>query len=166
MHFHPRKILLPIDFSPSSAAALEAGLDLARHFDAEIILLTVVPMFSQDKISDEFIPTGSPDSVKSADLKELAQYASEMLSQGIKASSRIEVGDDVVGNILLTVNKEQIDLLIISTHGSSGWREDIFGSIAEHVVRQVECPLFLLRSPKTPAKVDHVDGNAASAVLV
>jgi len=61
-HFLPKKILLPVDFSPSSYAALQVGTDLARHFGAELILLTVVPMFSADKISDEFISTFSPDS--------------------------------------------------------------------------------------------------------
>jgi len=165
-HFHPQKILLPIDFSPSSAAALEVGQDLARHFNAELVLFTVVPMFSRDKISDEFIPTDSPDSVRNEDRKKLAQCASEMQSQGVKASCRIEVGEDVTGNILLAIKKEQIDLVIISTHGCSGWREDIFGSIAESVVKHVECPLMLLRSAKPAAKADHFHDKALSGLLV
>jgi len=163
--FHPKKILLPIDFSPSSSAALEVGQDLARHFNAEVILLTVVPMFSRDKMSDEFIPTSEPSSVRSDDLRELAQSAAKMLEQGVRASSRTEVGEDVAGNILLTIKKEMIDLVIISTHGCSGWREDIFGSIAQQVVKQVECPLLLLRSVKPAAKVDHFQDKATSSEL-
>jgi len=153
MHFHPRKILLPIDFSPSSAAALEVGQDLARHFNAEIILFTCIPMFSRNKITDELLPTGLPDCVQSDHLKGLAQFASEMLSRGVRASSHTEAAADVAGNIFRMIKKELIDLVIISTHGCSGWREDIFGSIADQVVKQVDCPLLLLRSPQPPALV-------------
>jgi nucleotide-binding universal stress UspA family protein len=41
----PTKILLPIDFSPSSQAALEMAADLALHFQAELYLVNVIPMF-------------------------------------------------------------------------------------------------------------------------
>jgi nucleotide-binding universal stress UspA family protein len=163
-HFLPKKILLPVDFSPSSYAALEVGTDLAQHFGAELILLTVVPMFSADKISDEFISTFSPDSVRVDDLEQLARIATALVSRGIKARSKTEVGEDVVGNIMLTIDKEHIDLLIISTHGCSGWREAFLGSIAESVVKQIECPLLLLRSVKPVVKVDDEE-KIAGAIL-
>jgi nucleotide-binding universal stress UspA family protein len=163
-HFLPKKILLPIDFSPSSYAALGVGTDLAQHFGAELILLTVVPMFSADKISDEFISTFSPDSVRIDDLEQLARIATVLVSRGIKARSETEVGEDVVGNIMLTIDKEHIDLLIISTHGCSGWREAFLGSIAEKVVKQIECPLLLLRSVKPNVKVDDEE-KIAGAIL-
>ncbi len=163
-HFLPKKILLPVDFSPSSYAALEVGTDLARHFGAELILLTVVPMFSADKISDEFISTFSPDSVRIDDLEQLGRITTSLVSRGIKARSKTEVGEDVVGNIMLTIDKEHIDLLIISTHGCSGWREAFMGSIAEKVVKQIECPLLLLRSVKPSVKVDD-EQKVAGAIL-
>jgi nucleotide-binding universal stress UspA family protein len=154
-HFSPQKILLPIDFSPSSHRALEAGMDLARHFRAELVLLTVVPMFSADKISDEFISSFAPDSVRIDDLRHLAKIVTVLKSQGIQATSVTEVGEDVVGNIMLTLQKQQIDLLIISTHGRTGWREAILGSIAEKVIRQVECPVLLLPTVKPGVKTHH-----------
>lgn len=159
-HFRPQKILLPIDFSPSSHAALEVATDLAHHFDAELMLLTVVPMFSQDKISDEFISSFAPDSVRIDDLSQLGKITSVLESQGIRATSKTEVGEDVVGNIMLTIRDESIDLLIISTHGQTGWREAILGSIAEKVVKQAECPLLLLRTVKPAVKT----GSAAPPV--
>ncbi len=154
-HFRPQKILLPIDFSPSTPAAVEVAKDLAQHFHAALILLTVVPMFSADKISDEFVPTLSSDSTRLDDLEQLAKVTSTLISQGIQATSRTEIGEDVVGNIMLTIRKEPIDLIIISTHGRTGWREAILGSIAEKLVKQVECPLLLLRSAKPSVKTDY-----------
>ena len=47
---------------------------------------------------------------------------------------------------------EVIDMVIISTHGISGWHPLVFGSIAEKVVKLVQCPLLLLRSAKPGAK--------------
>jgi nucleotide-binding universal stress UspA family protein len=47
---------------------------------------------------------------------------------------------------MLVIEREHIDMIVISTHGISGWRPLVFGSIAEKVVKQVQCPLLLLRS--------------------
>jgi nucleotide-binding universal stress UspA family protein len=51
------------------------------------------------------------------------------------------------------VEREHIDLVVISTHGISGWHPLIFGSIAEKVVKLVQCPLLLLRSAKPDTSV-------------
>ena len=47
------------------------------------------------------------------------------------------------------IEREKIDMVVISTHGMTGWHPLVFGSIAEKVVKLVECPLLLLRSKKT-----------------
>ena len=61
----PTKILLPIDFSPSSQAALEMAADLAEHFHAELYLVNVIPMFPTTTLPDlipeaEFIQEARP----------------------------------------------------------------------------------------------------------
>jgi nucleotide-binding universal stress UspA family protein len=48
----------------------------------------------------------------------------------------------------MVLEREHVDMLIISTHGMSGWRSVVFGSIAEKVIRLAECPVLLLRSAK------------------
>jgi nucleotide-binding universal stress UspA family protein len=164
-HFRPQKILLPIDFSPSSQAALEMGRDLAQHFNCELVLLTVVPMFSADKISDEYISTFLPDSVRSDELAQFANIASVLVSEGIRASARTEVSEDVAGTIMVTIKNELIDLLIISTHGRTGWREAIFGSIADRVVKQADCPLLLLRSVKPTVSTEEEKDKVSAASL-
>jgi nucleotide-binding universal stress UspA family protein len=57
-----------------------------------------------------------------------------------------------VGNIMEVVEREQVDMVVISTHGISGWHPLVFGSIAEKVVKLVQCPLLLLHSAKPGAK--------------
>jgi nucleotide-binding universal stress UspA family protein len=149
----PTKILLPIDFSPSSQMALETAADLAQHFHAELFLVNVIPFFPATTFPD-FVPEESflHEARKHVELH-LAKCHAVLTRRGIKAKSIVEVGNDVVGNILEVIEREHIDLVVISTHGISGWHPLIFGSIAEKVVKLVQCPLLLLRSVKPDTSV-------------
>ena len=155
LHFSPTKIILPTDFSPSSDAALETATDLARHFEAELYLLHVIPMLpivSGMEFPTQFYPEQEflQDAIKHAEQR-LADSSSALVMKGLKASSKVEIGNDVVGNIMMVIEREKIDMIVLSTHGISGWRPIVFGSIAEKVVKLVQCPLLLLRSVKAEA---------------
>jgi len=156
----PTKILLPIDFSPSSQTALEMAADLAFHFHASLYLVNVIPMFPT---------TTLPDLVPEAELmkeerlfaeRHLAKCLAVLVGRGIKASSSVEVGNDIAGNIMEVVDREHIDMVVISTHGISGWHPLVFGSIAEKVVKLVQCPLLLLRSAKPESGLKTPSGRS------
>ncbi len=158
----PTKILLPIDFSPSSRAALEMAADLARHFHAELHLLNVIPMFPTTTLPD-LVPEGEfLQEARTLAEDHLAKCQATLRAKGVKSTSSIEVGNDVAGNIMEVVERDHIDMVVISTHGISGWRPLVFGSIAEKIVKLVKCPLLLLRSanPETLAQ------NGAHSELV
>ncbi|HUY95744.1 MAG TPA: universal stress protein [Terracidiphilus sp.] len=149
----PTKILLPIDFSPSSQAALEMAADLAQHFQAKLHLVNVIPMFPTTSLPD-LIPEGDfTQQAREYAERHLTQCISVLAAKGIKASSSVELGNDVAGNIMEVIEREHIDMVVISTHGISGWHPLVFGSIAEKVVKLVECPLLLLRSAKPESGV-------------
>jgi nucleotide-binding universal stress UspA family protein len=148
----PTKILLPIDFSPSSPAALEMAADLAKHFHAKLYLVHVIPMFPTTTIPDMI-----PEAVYIQEAKvyaegHLTKCKAALKVSGVKSASIVEVGNDVAGNIMEVIDREHIDMVIISTHGISGWHPLVFGSIAEKVVKLVQCPLLLLHSAKPGAK--------------
>jgi len=151
----PTKILLPIDFSPSSQAALEMAADLAKHFHAELHLVHVIPMFPTSTLPD-FVPeTKFLQDARSLAERHLAKCHAALAAREVKSTSSVEVGNDIAGNIMEAVEREHIDMVVISTHGISGWHPLVFGSIAEKVVKLVPCPLLLLRSakPDTSGKV-------------
>jgi nucleotide-binding universal stress UspA family protein len=150
-HFIPTKILVPIDFSSSSDAAVETASDLAQHFHAELYLLNVIPMFPMGTKTVSFPEAEYLHKVEGNAERQLATCDAALVSKGIKTSSSIEIGNDVVGNIMLVIEREHIDMIVISTHGISGWRPLVFGSTAEKVVKQVQCPLLLLRSVEPAA---------------
>jgi nucleotide-binding universal stress UspA family protein len=144
----PTKILLPIDFSPSSQSALEMAADLALHFHAQLYLVNVIPMFPTTTIPDLIPESAFIGESRAFAETHLAKCIKTLEAKGVKATSSVEVGNDIVGNLMEVVVREHIDMVVISTHGISGWHPLVFGSIAEKVVKLVQCPLLLLRSTK------------------
>jgi nucleotide-binding universal stress UspA family protein len=132
--------------------------DLAKHFRAELYLVHVLPMFPASTLPD-FVPEGEfLQKGRALAERHLAKCHAALAARGVKSTSSVEVGNDIAGNIMEVVDREHIDLVVISTHGISGWHPLIFGSIAEKVVKLVQCPLLLLRSAKPDASAQISSG--------
>jgi nucleotide-binding universal stress UspA family protein len=151
----PKKILVPIDFSASSHAALDAASELAEKFHAEIVLLNVIPEFPNVSLPDSIAEAAVIEKARQDASERFAVSQSSLGSKGIVVKASVEVSNDVAGTILEGIEREEADLVVITTHGLSGWYPQVFGSIAEKVVKLAQCPLLLLRTPKpeTTAKV-------------
>ena len=152
IQLHLKKILLPVDFSPSSDAALKTATEFAQHFQSQLVLLNIVPVIpivSADEFSSCYFPQQEfLEEAKKKASERLATCTQHLAGMGVQATALVEVGNDVVGNIMMVIDREHIDMVVISTHGTSGWRPAVFGSIAEKVVRLAKCPILLLRSAK------------------
>jgi nucleotide-binding universal stress UspA family protein len=142
----PAKILLPIDFSPASQAAMEMASDLAGHFHAELYLLNVIPMFPTTSLPDLVPETTFIEEARAYAEHHLAKCKTALAAKGIRSTSCVEVGNDIVGTIMNVVEREHVDMIVISTHGLSGWHPLVFGSIAEKVIKLAQCPLLLLHA--------------------
>jgi nucleotide-binding universal stress UspA family protein len=156
----PKRILLPIDFSPSSQAALEMAADLAQHFHAELYLLNVIPFFSTTTVPDLIPEAEFINEARAYAERHFAKCHAVLLAKGVKSTSSVEVGNNVAGNIMEVAEREHIDMVVISTHGISGWHSLVFGSIAEKVVKLVQCSLLLLRSAKPDSGVKIPSGRS------
>ena len=144
----PTKILLPIDFSPSSQAALETAADLAQHFHAELYLVNIVPLFPSTTFPDSGPEESFLKEARSHAERNLAKCRKALAERGVKSTSSVEVGNDIAGEIMEVLDREHADMIVISTHGISGWHPLVFGSITHKVVKLAQCPLLLLHSAK------------------
>jgi nucleotide-binding universal stress UspA family protein len=142
--FPPRKILVPLDFSDSSYAALAAASEYGEKFHAEIEVLHVIPTTPDFNGSDFFPSTSRLQEIRSEVAATLDSDTNALKSKGIRTSSSIEVGNEVAESIIMVARRDSIDMIIISTHGMSGWRPLMFGSIAAKVLKRVQCSLLLL----------------------
>jgi nucleotide-binding universal stress UspA family protein len=142
------KVLVPIDFSDYSKSALRYAVNFAKSFNAEIIVIYVVepviypPDFSMGQIAMPSINTEWDDRAKD----ELQKLAKSEIIGAVKVKTIIKTGKPFV-EIIETAKEENVDLIIIATHGHSGVEHILFGSTAEKVVRKAPCPVLTLREP-------------------
>ena len=148
MELDIKKILVPIDFSDYSKSSLKYATNFANKFNAGITLIYVVepviypPDFSMGQIA---IPSVNAE----WDLKakeELEKLGKQEIPESINVSIIIKTGKPFL-EIIDTAAEENIDLIIIATHGHSGVEHILFGSTAEKVVRKAPCPVLTLREP-------------------
>ena len=101
----PTKIVLPIDFSPSSQVALEMAVDLAQHFHAELFLLNVIPMFPTTSLPDMIPEANFIQQAREYSTRHLAKCQAVLVARGIKATPSVEVGNDVAGNVMEVIER-------------------------------------------------------------
>lgn len=143
-----KKILVPIDFSDYSKNALKYATQFAKQFNAKIYLIYVVePMiypadFSMGQVA---IPSTDIDLHSRAE-EELTKLSKDIVSGNLQVEILIKTGKPFV-EIIETASANDIDLIIIATHGHTGVEHLLFGSTAEKVVRKAPCPVLTLREP-------------------
>ncbi|NLT66288.1 MAG: universal stress protein [Acidobacteria bacterium] len=146
-----KKILCPTDFSDPSFMALEAAAELARHFSAELIVLNVVPPvpgLDVDFISSsQFDVTAYQKEIERSAESELQKEISKLGNRDIQIRSQILAGG-AADQIVRFGQDEQVDLIVIATHGRTGFDRLVFGSVAEKVVRLAGQPVLTIRAPR------------------
>jgi len=147
-----RRILVPVDFSERGQVALEEGASLAARFQADLHLLHVVEDTSP--ATSEIAMTSSPFQ---AYIKELTRSGERQLNEvAIPGQAPIYVQRKVVIGAPITrittyAADDEIDLIVMGTHGRTGPSHWLLGSVAERVVRSAPCPVMVCRrSPPAP----------------
>lgn len=145
--FNIKKILIPIDFSDTSMLALEHAVFMAERYEAEIVFLHVFESFSyQMEISQMLI-----DSVKVGDLvkSKLDELAKETHKKtGVNISAKVVTGS-VAANIVEVADNVGADMIVMGTHGSSGFEEFFIGSNAYKVVSKSPKPVLTVQDGAT-----------------
>lgn len=153
-----KRILCPTDFSEPALEALNAAGELARHFAAALLVVHIVPpvprptrpiagsSLVEPGLSPAFDVTSYLLELTDAAEKSLENLVKEHAPQGIPVQFSVSSGQPDA-EILKIAEREQVDLIVIATHGQRGWRRFLFGSVAENVVRQAEGPVLVIHGP-------------------
>ncbi|WP_248724270.1 universal stress protein [Seonamhaeicola sp. ML3] len=150
-----KKILVPTDFSEQSENALKVAAQLAKTYNAEIYLLHMLelPLHKVDPLNSY---NDLPEAVFF--MKLAHQKFEKLLDKAyLKGLTIHELVDfhEIFKGIFQTCKKHDIDLIVMGSHGISGFRELLIGSNTEKVVRTSEVPVLVIKKEHTDFKVNH-----------
>lgn len=141
---HLHTILVPTDFSHESYRAIQYARSLAQVFHSKVTLLHVlVPVAAPDLVYGPLVwDEGKAEEAAGKQLerlKEKAHFFSETeVHCLVKTGHPFQVVSD-------TAQENNTDLIIISTHGYTGFKHLLLGSVAERVIRHATCPVLVVR---------------------
>lgn len=149
-----KKILCPVDFSDLSLNALRFAVDLANTFQAELHLLHVFEGYDAISLNPEVALTPMPGwliKLKEVCHEKLAALPSAELAARCPALVRAHREGPAIHEILDYAAHQKIDLIVLATHGRTGLKHLLMGSVAENVVRSAACPVLTIRGSSGPS---------------
>ncbi|MCF8144092.1 MAG: universal stress protein [Deltaproteobacteria bacterium] len=146
MRIKLKKILCTTDFSDFSNYAIPYAIRLAKEFNAKLYVCHVVditPVAAYDEAVVQWVDQQ----------KALTEYAQEQLNQLIGEPAldveQLVLEGHPVDDITRIAKEKHVDLAIAATHGRSGLKRMILGSVTERLIKTLPCPLMSIRSPET-----------------
>ena len=146
------RILVPTDFSTFSNAALRYGCELADRFNADLHLFNVIwsPLHDYVEKSDGGHTKSFADYEQ--DQRDAAeQKLRELDVRPLKNAEEVTYvtrGGSTISSIAQYARAQKIDLIVMGTHGRTGLKHALIGSVAENVVRTAPCPVLTVRHPE------------------
>lgn len=152
--FKIEKIVVPTDFSESAYVAIDHAIDIAKRFGADIKLVHVLETGAYQGI---FSPS------KKTEFNELEESQQKLQSDAHKLETEtgVNVSQEVVRGriyeqIVAAAEEAEADLIVMGTHGSSGWEEFFVGSNAFKVVTQSSCPVLSIQGKATQPELKNI----------
>ena len=143
-----KKILLPTDFSGCANYALPYAAAIARAANAQIICVhvvePVVPTVGYTGLADPMPIADISEQLEDSAERQLPKLAECEECAGLNVEEVIVHGD-AAAEIVRVASEEEVDLIVISSHGRTGLGRMIFGSTAESVVRHASCPVLVVK---------------------
>lgn len=168
---HIAQVLCPVDFSEFSRRALDHAAAIAHWYGARLTILHVVVNRPPADLPATPLTDGDRQRL-TADLRRLAAH----VPVDVSIDLRITEAGDIRREILTQADMVSADLVVLGTHGRSGFERLVLGSVAERVVRMAPCPTMIVPRRAPDAALDEpvrfrrilcpVDFSAASSRAV
>ncbi|MGZ3425974.1 MAG: universal stress protein [Polyangia bacterium] len=139
-----QQILIPVDFSETSAAAAEYGCELAAQLGAHVTLLNVFTAGIVATPDAVFMPSPEElDALQHAAHTHLQSVAAKLEREGLSIEC-VAVEGAAADVICAYAERHAIQLIVMGTHGRRGLSHLLLGSVAEHVLRHGPCPVLTI----------------------
>ena len=141
-----KRMLCASDFSPASRPAFQLAQELARTLKAKLILFHAY---------ERSVPIGNGGYLPQSVMQEMLTATRDAAAQSLKRLARSSQGKDVRISTLLAegsaaaaivraAKKNRVDLVVMGTHGRTGVRRLLMGSVADRVIRTASCPVLVV----------------------
>ena len=142
-----RCIVVGVDFSELSAGALEAAIDLARRDKGEIHLVHAfdlrVPLVTPYEVA---VPDHLISEAREAAARKLNEALQQVEAAGLSAKTHLE---EVPASTAISrvAGEVEADLIVVGTHGNTGLKHVLLGSVAERTLRIAPCSVLTVKAP-------------------
>ena len=142
-----QNILVPVDGSEVALNVVQHAVELAKAFNSKI---TVVQVMTLDPyIAAEYLSDGQSNLLIERARKfiedNLAQAKTKFNEYGVDVETKILEGESIHRTIMKSIDELNIDLIVISSHGRSGFKKLIMGSVAQSLITEVNVPVFVVK---------------------
>jgi universal stress protein A len=141
-----RHILVPFDFSEGAKLALQHAIAYARQFKGRVTLLHVVHLPFRGIGFGPGEDAGMEARLCRDMRRQVVALAARITRAGVPAAGLVQAGYPGL-EISDLARRELFDLVIMGTHGRTGLKHVLLGSVAERVVRHAPCPVLVVREP-------------------
>jgi nucleotide-binding universal stress UspA family protein len=142
------RILIPVDFSEVSLQALDYAVELGKPFGAQLLVLYVVEPIYYATPADLYGPSVNlgmlVDEQQQAARAQLTELQTQLYNRDVKAETLVDSGVPYQ-KIVQTAEQRKADLIVMATHGRTGFSHLLLGSVTERVVRAAKCPVLTVR---------------------
>jgi nucleotide-binding universal stress UspA family protein len=160
---HFRNILVPLDGSPLAEQALPLARRIAQLAGGKLRLVLVhqIPSPLLDSSNAALFVSGD-QATRKAERSYLRAFQARLRQEGVRLASAVTLNGPVGPTLAQYAQEVGIDLVVMATHGRGGARRAWLGSVADHLIRHLEVPVFLVRAsnegavPMAPAAADQI----------
>jgi universal stress protein A len=142
-----QRFLIPVDFSEYANQAVEYAIGLASKLGARVTLLHVIQSLPLGGVDmGVTLPYTYIQDLEAEIANSMQAYLAQVTTAGVEGEIVVVHGVPF-HEIIETAKMQQVDLIVMGTHGRTGLQHMLLGSVAEKVVRLAPCPVLVVRQP-------------------
>ncbi|MBT8252054.1 MAG: universal stress protein [Nitrosopumilus sp.] len=142
-------ILVPYDFTNFGDLAFEKAMEIAKKFDSKLTLISVIGSDIDTSGMSLSRAEEAHDESENKAKEDLNKLKNSNIVENVPISVEIVHNSSSSDGILLFAEKNNTDLIVMGSHGRSGFKKVVLGSVASNVVAKAQCPVMIVKPPKS-----------------
>ena len=141
-----QNILVPVDLSTQSTRAFKVALDIAKKRNSKVTILSCIEVYAWHNLYYELRPNSQlMKKQKKVIKKHFEKLESLAEKNNISVKSKILTSESVVNDIVTFAKSRKHDLVVIGSHGRTGFDKWLLGSVANGVSQKTKCPILIVK---------------------